>query len=154
MIEILRLKNGEDIIGDVYKDTGDYEILEPMSVGIETRGREAGLVMQHWLPVQLIEGNKTTIKKEDVLTTFHPNNEFKEYYKNTIQKNNESIIKFNNSIIHLYELINKALRRKDEDKGKKIAEKHSNLIKIIPLKIYKTNNNIHYLFVSYNDNKN
>jgi hypothetical protein len=89
MIEILRLKSGEDIIGDVYKDTGDYEILEPMSVGIETRGREAGLVMQHWLPVQLIEGNKTTIKKEDVLTTFHPNNEFKEYYKNTVKKLND-----------------------------------------------------------------
>jgi len=58
-------------------------------------------------------------------------------YKNTIQKNNESIIKFNNSIIHLYELINKALRRKDEDKGKKIAEKHSNLIKKIEGQIAK-----------------
>ena len=89
MIEILRLKNGEDIIGEVYTDTGDYEILDPMSVGLETRGKETGLVMQHWLPVQLIEGNRTIIRKEDVLTTFSPNSEFKEYYQNTIKKLNQ-----------------------------------------------------------------
>ena len=86
MIEILRLKNGEDIIGEVYTDTGDYEILEPMSVGIETRGGQSGLIMSHWLPVQLIEENKTTIKKEDVLTKFTPNSEFVEYYLNTVEK--------------------------------------------------------------------
>ena len=89
MIEILRLKNGEDIIGEVYTDTGDYEILDPMSVGLETRGKETGLVMQHWLPVQLIEGNRTIIRKEDVLTTFSPNSEFKEYYQNTVKKLND-----------------------------------------------------------------
>ena len=89
MIQIIRLKNGEDIIGQVSANTGDYEIQEPMSVSVEHRGRESGLVMNHWLPVQLIEGNKTTIKKEDVLTTFHPNNEFKEYYKNTVKKLND-----------------------------------------------------------------
>ena len=86
MIEILRLKNGEDIIGEVYTDTGDYEILEPMTVGIETRGGQSGLVMQHWLPVQLIEENRTFIKKEDVLTKFTPNDEFVEYYLNTVEK--------------------------------------------------------------------
>ena len=69
MIQIIRLKNGEDIIGQVYDDTGDYEIQEPMSVSVEYRGRESGLVMQHWLPVQLIENNKTMIRKDDVLTT-------------------------------------------------------------------------------------
>ena len=88
MIEILRLKNGEDIIGEVYTDIGinEYEIHEPMSVGMETRGGQTGLIMAHWLPVQLIDSNKTTIKKEDVLTTFTPNSEFKEYYLDTVQK--------------------------------------------------------------------
>ena len=86
MIEILRLKNGEDIIGEVYTDTGDYEILEPMSVGIEHRGGQSGLIMSHWLPVQLIDKNWTTIRKEDVITTMYPTSEFKEYYKNTVEK--------------------------------------------------------------------
>ena len=88
MIEILRLKSGEDIIGEVYTDLGidGYEIHEPMSFGVEHRGKESGLIMSHWLPVQLIDKNYTTIKKEDVLVTFTPNNEFKEYYLNTVKK--------------------------------------------------------------------
>ena len=86
MIQILRLKNGEDIIGEVFTDTGDYEIQQPMSVSVEYHGKESGLVMQHWLPVQLIDRNQTVIKKEDVLTTFQPNSEFKEYYLNTVKK--------------------------------------------------------------------
>ena len=86
MIQIIRLKNGEDIIGQVSANTGDYEIQEPMSVSVEHRGRESGLVMEHWLPVQLIDVNKTVIKKEDVLTTFIPNKEFSEYYENTVER--------------------------------------------------------------------
>lgn len=86
MIEILRLKNGEDIIGEVYSDTGDYEIQEPMSVSIEYKNNQAGLVMQYWLPVQIIEKNITTIRKEDVLTTFVPNEEFREYYIDTVER--------------------------------------------------------------------
>jgi hypothetical protein len=86
MIQIIRLKNGEDIIGQVFEDTGDYEILDPMTVDIEFRGKESGLVMKHWLPVQLIELNRTIIKKEDVLTTFYPNKDFAEYYENTVEK--------------------------------------------------------------------
>ena len=89
MIQIIRLKNGEDIIGQVMDNTSDYEIDQPMSVSVEYHGRESGLVMHHWLPIQLIDKNTATIKKEDVLTTFHPNNEFKEYYKNTVKKLND-----------------------------------------------------------------
>ena len=86
MIQIIRLKNGEDIIGQVSANTGDYEINQPLAVSVEHHGRESGLVMQHWLPVQLIESNKVTIKKEDVLTTFIPNKEFSEYYENTVER--------------------------------------------------------------------
>mgnify|MGYP006267418523 CR=1 FL=1 len=86
MIQILRLKSGEDIIGEVFTDTGDYQIQEPMSVSIEYRGNESGLVMNHWLPVQLINRNETFIKKEDVLTTFLPNDEFAEYYTHTVER--------------------------------------------------------------------
>ena len=89
MIQILRLKNGEDIIGEVFNDIRDeYEIHEPMSVSVEYRGKESGLVMNHWLPVQLISRNKTVIKKEDVLTTFIPNDEFAEYYAHTVERLN------------------------------------------------------------------
>jgi hypothetical protein len=53
---------------------------------VESTGKESGLVMHHWLPVQLIDRNQTVIKKEDVLTTFIPNKEFSEYYESTIER--------------------------------------------------------------------
>lgn len=89
MIQIIRLKNGEDIIGEVFDDyssSQEFEICDPMTVDIEYRGNQSGLVMNHWLPVQLIENNRTKIKKVDVLTVFNPNKEFQEYYENTVEK--------------------------------------------------------------------
>jgi hypothetical protein len=89
MIEIIRLKNGEDIIGDVVGESHlneEFDINDPMSVSIEFRNNESGLVMNHWLPVQIIDKNSTKIKKQDVLTRFHPNKEFSEYYRNTVER--------------------------------------------------------------------
>jgi len=87
MIKIVRLKNGEDIIGDLMKlPIDDIQITEPMSVAITNRGQESGLIMSHWLPVQLIKKNEITIKSCDVLTMFEPNDEFAEYYLNTVEK--------------------------------------------------------------------
>lgn len=87
MIKIVRLQNGEDIIGNVItKDIGQYQVEEPMSVGIDYRGKVAGLSMQHWLPVQLIKKNEITLEQKDVLCVLEPNDEFCEYYLNTVEK--------------------------------------------------------------------
>jgi hypothetical protein len=89
-IKILRLKNGEDIVGQITtKDDDTFDVLEPMTVGIDFRGREAGLVMQHWLPVQLIKKNEVNISNNDVLCFIEPDNNFCEYYVNTIEKIHE-----------------------------------------------------------------
>ena len=86
-IKIVRLKNGEDIIGNLTDSIdGDYEISEPMSVSLVQKGHESGLVMSHWLPVQLIKKNEIKINSRDVLTMFEPNDEFAEYYTNTVEK--------------------------------------------------------------------
>jgi len=87
-IKIVRLKNGEDIIGNLYnKEDGNMDITEPMSVQIVEQGQHRpGLVMSHWLPVQLIKKNEITINSRDVLTVFDPNEEFCEYYSNTVDK--------------------------------------------------------------------
>jgi len=87
MIQIIRLKNGEDIIGEVFEEIKDeLEIDCPMTVDLEYRGRESGLVMAHWLPVQLIDKNQVKIKSCDILTRFYPNDQFAEYYMNTVDK--------------------------------------------------------------------
>ncbi len=86
-IKIVRLKNGEDIIGNLTDNTdGHFEISEPMSVSLVQKGHESGLVMSHWLPVQLIKKNEIKISSRDVLTMFEPNDEFAEYYTNTVEK--------------------------------------------------------------------
>ena len=88
-IKIVRLKNGEDIIGVLNDINGEYEITEPMSVSVVQKGHQSGLVMAHWLPVQLIKKNEIKISSSDVLTVFEPNDEFAEYYTNTVEKINE-----------------------------------------------------------------
>ena len=89
-IKIIRLKNGEDIVGQITtKDNNTFDVLEPMTVGIDFRGREAGLVMQHWLPVQLVKKNEVNISTNDVLCFIEPDNNFCEYYVNTVEKIHE-----------------------------------------------------------------
>lgn len=91
-IKIVRLKNGEDIVGQLfdYKDTDgkieSYDVIEPMTVDVEYRGKEAGLVMRHWLPVQLVKHNEINIKTDDVLCLLEPSDDFAEYYVNTVEK--------------------------------------------------------------------
>ena len=85
-IKIVRLKSGEDIIGNLAVVEDTINICEPMSVSVVDEGRQQGLVMAHWLPIQLIKKNEITIKSRDVLTVFDPNDEFAEYYENTVEK--------------------------------------------------------------------
>ena len=87
MIRIVRLNNGEDIVGNIIpNEIGTYTVEEPMSVNIDYRGKEAGLVMNHWLPVQLVKKNQTEISNKDILCMFEPADEFCEYYLNTVEK--------------------------------------------------------------------
>lgn len=85
-IKIVRLKNGEDIVGQIVNLKDSYDVIEPMTVDVEYRGKEAGLVMRHWLPVQLVKNNEINIKTNDVLCLLDPSDDFAEYYVNTVEK--------------------------------------------------------------------
>ena len=86
-IRIVRLQNGEDIVGYVTsKEDGHHEIVEPMTVGVEYKNREAGLVMRHWLPIQLVKKNETILTDKDIICMFEPADDFCEYYENTVEK--------------------------------------------------------------------
>ena len=81
-----RLKTGEDIIGDFFADldSQEYTIFQPMVVEIEHGTKSSGLVMAHWLPVQLLKDNKITINASEVLGFVNPSEEFIEYYETTV----------------------------------------------------------------------
>jgi len=87
-IRIVRLTTGEDIICSIEGDatSSKLKMLEPMSVGIHESRNQMGLVMRHWLPVQLIKKNEVTIVAKDIMTVFEPNEDLKEYYLNTVEK--------------------------------------------------------------------
>ena len=85
-VKIVRLKNGEDIIGQLTANGSSYDVSEPMSFNLDFRGKQTGLVMNHWLPIQLIKKNEISLEKQDILCVIEPADDFCEYYVNTIKK--------------------------------------------------------------------
>ena len=86
--QIIKLQNGTDLIANVAMNNAEeYVLEEPMEFNIDIRGRgESGLIMRHWLPVQLLKKNSISIKTKDVLSVMEPEDEFCEYYLNTVYK--------------------------------------------------------------------
>jgi len=85
--QIIKLQNGTDLIANVTLHGNEQYILEePMEFGLDFRGRESGLVMKHWLPVQLLKKNSIEIHSKDILSFMDPEEEFCEYYINTVSK--------------------------------------------------------------------
>ena len=84
---MVRLQNGEDIVGNIInQDDNQFTICEPMTVGIQYKNREAGLVMNHWLPVQLLRKNEAVISSKDVMCVFEPAEDMCEFYVNSVEK--------------------------------------------------------------------
>jgi hypothetical protein len=95
-IKILRLNTGEDIIGLCLNDmaNGSIEIESPMRV-IVKRMVPAGrtlLLMSPWLPLELVEDDSAVINHADIITIINPNNQFVEYYTNTVTEYKEKIM--------------------------------------------------------------
>jgi len=86
-IKIIKLQNGEDIIGTITANGIQYyDVDEPMAFEVDYRGNHSGLVMRHWLPVQLLKKNQIQLKTQDVLCVLDPDEEFSEYYLHTVEK--------------------------------------------------------------------
>jgi len=85
-IKIIRLQNGDDIIGSVIFEYDEYYVKEPMLVGIEYVGNKSSLIMRQWLPSQLINTNEIKIKERDVLFVVEPAEDFCEYYTHTVER--------------------------------------------------------------------
>jgi hypothetical protein len=86
-IQIVKLKNGENLIANVSVIDGNYLLEEPMEFDVFESGQNAGnLMMKHWLPVALVKKNEAKIQGIDILSVLEPDEEFCEYYLNTIEK--------------------------------------------------------------------
>jgi hypothetical protein len=87
-IKIVRLKSGEDVIASL-EDSIDKDkvvLYYPMSFHIVDRNRISQIVLAHYLPYQLIEEDMCILDSEEVLFYLDPNDQFKEYYVNSVEK--------------------------------------------------------------------
>jgi hypothetical protein len=91
-VQILRLNDGEDIIALTHHEPGeDYYVLQPMAliVKFDNRTGNQHVMMDHWLPVSIIEFNETVIREDMVLATMQPNAEVLDHYNTAIDKLNK-----------------------------------------------------------------
>jgi hypothetical protein len=104
---IIRFKDGLDVICSREQvDSSLIRIYDPMI--FEIRG--GNLMLQNWLPVDIMKENHVLIGVENILCAFSPTEEFKDYYLQTLDKMNE-ILQSKNSpkeedIINLMESLN------------------------------------------------
>lgn len=87
-LKIVRLKNGEDIMGFVTYTQHDkiYDVSHPMLLDIDYSNRQSQLLMSYWLPVQLIVENVALISEDSILCFMEPNEDLCEYYRTTTQR--------------------------------------------------------------------
>jgi hypothetical protein len=82
-IKIVRLQSGEDIIAEYEVDIEtDFAILtRPMQVFFKRLNSGKSVLMtMPWIPLELVEDNICYVELQNVLTTFEPRIELKNYY--------------------------------------------------------------------------
>ena len=84
-VKILRLQDGLDIICEHTHMSGINVVKNPMVVFLDYEEEEPELVMQHWIPIDLVTKNETTISDGDVLCAFEPTEALVEFYQNNIE---------------------------------------------------------------------
>lgn len=80
-VQIVRLKDGFDVITDTNYLEQEIQLKDPMIFHLKNQN----LVLQQWLPLAVIKESKVTINKSEVLCVMEPNEDFKEYYVNTVE---------------------------------------------------------------------
>ena len=89
-VKILRLQDGLDIICEHKNVSGINFIKNPMVVFLDYESEQPDLVMQHWIPYELVKNNETTISDNDILCAFEPNDTLEEYYTSNVAIFNKS----------------------------------------------------------------
>lgn len=89
MIKIIRLINGEDIIGDITENKKETVVNKPFTLFYERE--EESLFMTPWLLLELVEENIATIPNEHITTTVKPKQNVVDYYNEVIARYDEAI---------------------------------------------------------------
>lgn len=84
---MLRLSTGEDVIAYLTLHKEGYILREPMVVMLkfDNKTGKQHVLMDHWLPVSIIEHNETMVPEFKVVARMQPSSEFEEYYVNAVR---------------------------------------------------------------------
>ena len=85
-IKIIRLQDDSDIICSIEEiRDGEYVISDPMYFEMQTKGPATHIIMDFYLPVQLMEKNEVVMKEKDIVFKATPSDSFAEYYMNSVE---------------------------------------------------------------------
>ena len=91
-VKILRMQNGEDIICIFHKiSTESFLICDPMVLIVKFKGKDSSVLMEHWLPIEIVKSNEVVVNPRDIITMFDPKESLAEYYNNLVEKLHRAI---------------------------------------------------------------
>ncbi len=113
-IKILRLNDGEDIITDYHLEQGNIVVMNnPMTLFFKRLSVGKSMVlMQPWLPIELVDTNCAKIYANQILTVIEPKSALVDYYKNAVEESNDIVTKYSDQIDE--SLLNDAYASSDE----------------------------------------
>jgi len=90
-IMVLKLKSGEYLISMVTQKSNKVNLIYPVEFYIDfgKDDMDQELVMNYWLPINMIEEQATNILSSDIAFIATPKKEFKEFYLNFINQNDD-----------------------------------------------------------------
>lgn len=89
-VKILRLQDGLDIICEHKNTAGINSIKNPMVIYLDYESDEPEMVMEHWIPNELVKNDETTISDNDILCVFDPSDALVEYYTSNMEVFNKT----------------------------------------------------------------
>lgn len=85
---IVRFKDNLDVICSLTNNLdGTLEMSTPMM--FELRGNK--LILEHWLPLQVMKGNSVRVPIDNILCTMEPSDDLAEYFEKTVSKLSEFV---------------------------------------------------------------
>lgn len=124
-IKILRLNDGEDIITDYHVEQGNIVVMNnPMTLFFKRLSVGKSMVlMQPWLPIELVDTNSAQILANQILTIIEPKSALIEYYKNAVEESIDIVTKYSNQIDE--SLLNDAYASSDDSDEIEVEEEYT-----------------------------
>lgn len=86
-IKLLRFSSGEDVIASIYPSSDDsiVTVHDPMTVFYKKLGNRKIVMVETWLPNELLETNVAAVNIRDIIAMMQPSETFIEYYKGCVE---------------------------------------------------------------------